>query len=93
MAAIQELGTGKINKVSIYLKCFCCGHVQKFADAQEAFNKDWDLPPFIQSHPFIACEWCKIFVGLPPGSDLVKNHKAAHERWEVEGRPGKNKNS
>lgn len=78
--------------MTIELTCFCCKHTQKFADAQEAFNKDWDLPPFILSHPYIACEWCKIFIGLPTDSDLVKNHQAVHEKWLKNGRPKTGKN-
>lgn len=74
--------------MTIELTCYCCGITREFTNPDHAFHEDWDLPPYILSHPYIACGMCKIIIGLPPDCDIVKNHFAVvHERWKVEGHP------
>lgn len=65
----------------IELTCGCCGHVETFETAREAFEAGWDEPVHMPSWP-VSCPLC-------PGTAQLGllDHTGAHERWAREGRP------
>jgi len=78
-------GNGKMMEVDnkpVTLKCMCCGHIETFANAIEAYNIGWDCPPFFTQ---IVC--CNLCPGSFVAMGCTEKHAKAHERWRAEGRP------
>jgi hypothetical protein len=70
------------SKDDLVLTCQCCGFTEVFNDGEVAFQQGWDAPPHFTE--YVCCNLC-------PGSFVVlgqtARHKAAHDKWALEGRP------
>lgn len=64
------------------LKCQCCDFEQEFTNAEDAYNKGWDCPPYFTG--FVCCHLCPAVCVV-----MRLSHAKAHAHWAEKGRPEK----